>query len=124
MKQKHWIFNQMGPRKGDYFIAKNHGYHLLSTYQVSVQHYVKCHTDLSNPYKPTIEQMRKLRLKNRLSKFLQINKSIKGKARFLPSLWAIPFYSTAPQKIALEMTTSASPQNLLEIKISNPIQTY
>lgn len=64
--------------------------------------------------------MKKLRLKNMLSKLLQINKSVKDKARFLRSLWAIPFYSTAPPKDGLEKTTSASHQKLLEIKISNP----
>lgn len=38
---------------------------------------------LSNPYKTPIKQMRKLRLKNRLNKLPQTNKSVNGKGKIL-----------------------------------------
>ena len=44
---------------------------------------VKWHIGLSNPYKKSIEQIRKLRLKNRLSKLPQINKPVNGKGKSL-----------------------------------------
>lgn len=44
---------------------------------------VKCHTKLSNPYKTPVEQMRKLRFKNKPSKLPQVNKSVNGKGKIL-----------------------------------------
>lgn len=44
---------------------------------------VKWHIRLSNPYKKPIEQIRELRLKNRLSKLPQINKPVNGKGKIL-----------------------------------------
>lgn len=85
----------MDPGKGEHVVSTSRGCHLLSRYQVSVQHYVKCHTDLPHSYKTPIEQMRKLRLKNRLIKLPQISKSVNGKGKILFSLcyWPLHFIS-------------------------------